>query len=321
MSAQLVSRLLCSVVCLIACSGRAFAQPGGDLCHQPEAKLEKWHSVQPMAGMTISLPPGFSSSPSVSHNGSALFYRGGRARSVSVGTGSGPGRRMDAGSGMGTTSSVEKLPPTFDAQSNSTSADDQMNEKARCTTTIDGRAVEITTYEWSGPTSGAGLARAVARFPATASQPERYITLESDTQSDVASFREVFWSASFNDAATVASKDSAQARCVATLDPSLASVDRLLDTSLVQMLVSNAAPPIPRGFEVISLRFNGTGGVDGISVAQSDFPDATQRQLTTLVASNLKEHDARTPSAFLLRIESTAPGLNYLVLPLGACGP
>lgn len=289
------------------------------MCNQPAANLEMWQNVKPMAGMTISLPPGFGPTAVVSHNGGALFYRGGRTRSVGVGAGSGPGSRLDAGAGMGTTTSRERIPPTIDVQSYS-AVSDRMNERARCTTTIDGRAVEITLYEWGDPAGGVWLARAVARFRATGSLPERYITLESDTPSDVASLRQVFWSVSFKDAASVASTDTAHASCVAKPDRALPAVDGLLDTSLVHMLVSNAASPIPRGFEVISLRFNGAGGVDAISVTQSDFPDSVQRQLATLVASNLKEHDAATSSAFLLRIESTAPGLAYLVLPLRACG-
>jgi hypothetical protein len=109
--------------------------------------------------------------------------------------------------------------------------------------------------------------------------------------------------------------------CVPKVEPNLPTLEAVLDTALVQMLVSNAAPPIPHGFEVMTLRFNDSGGVAGIAVSQSDLPNATQRQLTTLVASNLKQHDAAAPSAFQLRVESKSTGMQYAVQSNAGCAP
>lgn len=108
-------------------------------------------------------------------------------------------------------------------------------------------------------------------------------------------------------------------QCVARPEPNLPALHVVLDTALLQMLVANASPKIPHGFEVIALRFDDAGDVAGISVSQSDLPDATQRQLTTFVASNLKPHDAHAPSSFRLRVEVQDAGLRYTVQP--ACTP
>lgn len=301
----------------------ALAEFAGDSCKVPELRIESWHNVTPIGGVTIALPPNFVSAPTTSHNRRSVFFSGGRDRSVGVGTGSGPGGRLDAGSGMGTTTAMEKLPErtTVDPYAAASSQPSgQMNQTARCTTTISGRLVEITEYKWSAPvtfTSQNGeprsLYRAVARFRKTESQPEVFISLDSGAQPDIGVFGAIFWTASFASSATASVGAAPSPACVATPNPSLPALDAVLDTAIVQMLVANAEPPIPHGFEVMSLRFDDSGGVAGISVSQSDLPDSTQRQLTTLVASNLKQHDSKAPSTFLLRVDAKDTGLRYSV--------
>jgi hypothetical protein len=194
---------------LLPCAS-ARAEFAGDSCKAPELHVESWHSVTPIGGVTIALPPTFVSAPTTSHNRGSVFFSGGRDRSVGVGTGSGPGGRLDAGSGMGTTTAMEKLPEgtTIDPYAAASGAPSgQMNRTARCTTTINGRLVEITEYKWSAPvtfTSQSGepssLYRAVAHFRKTASQPELFISLDSGAQSDIGAFSSIFWTASFGDA-------------------------------------------------------------------------------------------------------------------------
>jgi len=196
--------------CVLLPSANARAEFAGDSCKAPEMRVESWHSVTPIGGVTIALPPVFSSSPTTSHNRRSVFFSGGRDRSVVVGSGSGPGGRLDAASGMGTTTAMEKLPEgtttdPYAAVSGQPSG--QMSQTVRCTATIGGRLVEITEYKWSAPvtvTSQNGepgsLYRAVAHFRKTASRPELYISLDSSTQSDIGAFSAIFWTASFGDA-------------------------------------------------------------------------------------------------------------------------
>jgi hypothetical protein len=84
------------------------------------------------------------------------------------------------------------------------------------------------------------------------------------------------------------------------------------------MLIASATP-IPKGYEVLALQFAGSGELSGMSVSQSDLPEASQHELSSVVATNLKPQDARAPSTFLLRIDSGDTGLRYAVLPISGC--
>lgn len=307
-----------AAACMIVISGSALAQPMTDMCSQPKMKTEQWHSITAPAGMTLMIPPGY-----VARGGGneVQVYWHGDHRWVSVGSGSGPSALTAGG---------------------------QLTQTGECEAVIAGRRVAISNYNWTNEDAGmsrTGAAGAeylvVARFYSTGDLRESFIAYKTNIQSDVSSTRELFWTATFDSPQSVASAtptppvaSSAPVQstpvavaaapapaCVAKPEPNLPTLDAVLDTALVQMLVSNAAPPIPHGFEVMSVRFDDTGGVSGISVPQSDLPDATQRQLTTLVASNLKPRDAKAPSTFLLRVESLNPGLRYAVLPSGGCAP
>jgi hypothetical protein len=102
--------------------------------------------------------------------------------------------------------------------------------------------------------------------------------------------------------------------CIAKPDPMLPAADAVLDTAIVQSLIASAGPG-PRGFAVMALEFDPSGALTGISVAQSDLPDPAQRQLATLIASNLKPHDARTSASYMLRVDAGEAGLRYAVQP------
>jgi len=327
MSPRVSSCSVLTAALLLVYSGSAIAQPMTDMCSQPKMKTEKWHSITAPAGMTLMLPQGYvargNGAASNQHYADAQFYWSGDHRFIAVGSGAGPSA-LTEGSGM--------------------------TQTGECEATIAGRRVEISNYNWTNEDRGMSPSGAagseylvVARFYSTGALRESFIAYKTNIQSDASSMRAVFWTATFDAPIAVASATPvvqaaagsappAQAvpaavaaapapACVPKSDPNLPTLDAVLDTALVQMLVSNAAPPIPHGFEVISLRFNDTGGVAGISVSQSDFPDATQRQLTTLVASNLKQHDAKAPSAFQLRVESQSSGMRYAVQSTGSCAP
>ncbi len=92
----------------------------------------------------------------------------------------------------------------------------------------------------------------------------------------------------------------------------------VIDSAVVQTLLASAAP-IPNGYEVMQLQFDGSGELAGLSVAQSDLPEASQRELAAVVGTNLKPHDAKAPVSILLRIDSVVTGLRYTVLPASAC--
>jgi hypothetical protein len=75
---------------------------------------------------------------------------------------------------------------------------------------------------------------------------------------------------------------------------------------------------MPKGYALLALKFEGSS-LAGINVAQSELPEPTQKTLATLIASNLKPHDAKSPSSFTLRVDTQDQGLHYTVQ--GACAP
>lgn len=143
--------------------------------------------------------------------------------------------------------------------------------------------------------------------------------------------RQIFWTANFGGAPAQMSEAPAQGSsaapafasampapmpaatpvCVPKADPTLPAASAVLDSALVQMLVSGAGP-MPKGYALMALKFDGAS-LAGINVAQSDLPDPTQKQLATLVASNLKPHDTKSPSSFVLRVDTQDQGLHYSV--------
>jgi hypothetical protein len=295
-------------VCALSPSGPALAAVRGDICSAPTTNTEKWHRTKPVDGLSLLLPPG------VGVNG-----LGGGRRAVDQGMGPGPSMLTSRGA--------------------------QMSQMADCQININGRNVEITTYTWiveddaMAPSGQAGSwFRSVARFLPTGSQREMYVLFQSKMQGDLMAYRGIFWSAQFEGAPsmsaepapsrTVAASLTAAAPaavaaapapaapvCVPKPDPTLPAASAVVDSALVQMLISGAGP-MPKGFAVMSLKFDGAS-LAGLDVSQSDLPDAAQKQIATLVASNLKPHDAKSPKAFMLRVDSQDAGLHYAVQ--GSC--
>jgi hypothetical protein len=304
------SVLSCSVfaaLCSIAASSQASIRPMDDMCSQPKMKTDKWLSRQEVDGMTILVPPGFITSGS---NGDTHYYVNGEHRSITVGSGTGTGllRLRD------------------------------VSETGECETVIAGRRVTMTMYHWvveDASLSASGDAgphfAAVARFYTTGALREVYVQLISNAPPDLKYFRQLFWTVSFPGSpapapaapaavAVLASAPAAAAPSPACdpAAPGLPAPDAVVDSSVVRMLIASAAP-IPKGYELMALQFAGSGELSGMSVAQSDLPEASQHELSSVIATNLKPHDVHASSTFLLRIDSSDTGLRYAVLPISGC--
>lgn len=207
-------------------------------------------------------------------------------------------------------------------------ADDgvQTSQLSSCTTTISGRRVEITLgsstlvdRSASDASSSGTTYTLTAHFPASGSLGEMFILFQTDIRSEISDYRQLFWAATFDNGASPASATSASATpaaalCVQKPDKSLPTPDAVLDTALVQALFSGSGPA-PHGFALMALAFNGSGTLTNISVVQSDLPDPAQKQLATLVASNLKAHDKHTSSSFMLRVDAAEASFRYAVQP------
>jgi len=308
-------RLGCAVVvalCVVAANGYASTRHVDDMCSQPKMKTDKWQSRSEVAGMTLLLPPGF---VVMGGNSQDRYYASGEHRSITVGEGSG--------------AALQHLYMNI-------------SETGECETVIAGRRVTITLYQWvveDARLSASGHAgnhfAAVARYYATGAWREVYVQLLSNMPSDLNYFRQLFWTVSFpGSAGPVADAAPTPATLVAdapaaappaaapACDPAAAAglpaPDAVLDSSVVRMLIASASP-IPKGYELLALQFAGSGELSGMSVAQSDLPDASQRELSSVIATNLKPHDTHAPSTFLLRIDSSDSGLRYAVLPMSGC--
>jgi len=282
-------------------------------------KTEKWQQRSENGGMTILIPPGFGAGGigSGTEQASAHYYFNGEHRTLVVGFGSGIQSIM---------------------------RDPTVSEKEECEAEIDGRRVLITVYNWvvedsvrsASGQAGAHFA-AVARFYPTGAQREVFVAFITNTQYEVKSFRQIFWTVSFGDApaATTAASPVAASTvatvtpvatatvagpscAVAAPSPGLPAASAVIDSSIVQTLLAGAAP-IPIGFEVMSLQFDASGELAGMAVAQSDLPEASQRELAAVVGTNLKPHDSHAPASILLRIDAAAAGLHYSVLPASTC--
>jgi hypothetical protein len=302
-----------AALCIVGANARAATRPRDDMCSQPKMKTDKWQPRQEAAGMTLLVPPGFVTSGTnggFAADGDTHFYVNGEHRSITVGMGDGTGilHYIDAG------------------------------ETGECETVIAGRRVSLTMYHWvveDSLLSASGNAgphfAAVARYYAVGGLREQYVSMTSNSSSDLKYFRQLFWTVSFpGSAASVAASPSTPATLAAAAPPATATAcdssspaglpapDAVLDSSVVRMLIASASP-IPKGYELLALQFAGSGELSGMSVARSDLPDASQRELSSVIATNLKPHDAHAPSTFLLRIDSSDAGLRYAVLPISGC--
>jgi hypothetical protein len=314
----------CSVfaaLSIVAARASASTRPMDDMCSQPKMKTDKWQVRQEAGGMSLMVPPGFVTSGG---DGDTHYYINGEHRSITV--------------GLGTGMAIMRFR--------------DISETGECETVIAGRRVTLTMYHWvveDANLSASGNAgphfAAVARFYSTGALRESYVQLVSNAPSDVKYFRQLFWTVSFPGSAapvapvadapaavaTLASAPAASApasapaitpasapACDPASVPGLPAADAVLDSGVVRMLIASAAP-IPKGYELMALQFAGNGELSGMTVAQSDLPEASQRELTSVIATNLKPHDAHAPSTFLLRVDSSDTGLHYSVLPMSGC--
>ncbi|HEV7703950.1 MAG TPA: hypothetical protein VGO46_06635 [Gemmatimonadaceae bacterium] len=321
-------RSLAILACVVATSRGALAERAPDLCAPPKMQTEKWPTTEQVGGATVLLPPGFHSATAVGGASGERYFVNGH-REIIVGPGSTP--KSDAL----TTTSVEKLPAAQPAGMADNSP--QMTQLSSCETTINGHHVEITLSSAMVHSNGAPDAGGsgssyllLARFYSAPPVGEMFIAFETDARSEISSYRQLFWAVTFDGSAPPSSAPAkppapgaiaaapAPVPCTPKSDPSLPGPDAVLDTALVQSLLASAGP-VPHGFALMSLKFDGKGALTNISVPQSDLPDPAQRQLATLVASNLKPHDKHTPSSYTLRVDAADTGLRYTVG--GACGP
>jgi hypothetical protein len=308
-----------AAACFISAAQNALAEPMEGMCDPPKMKTEKWQQRSENGGITILIPPGFGAGGIGSgiEQAGAHYYFNGEHRTLIVGFGSG----------------IQSI-----------LRDPTVSEKGECETEIDGRRVLITVYNWlvedslrsASGNAGAHFA-AVARFYPTASQREVFVAFISNVTYEVKSFRQIFWTVSFGDppAATTAASPATASTVAATSPaaaapaagpscaaapppPGLPAASAVIDSSVVQTLLAGVAP-IPNGFEVMSLQFDASGELAGMAVAQSDLPEASQRELAAVVGTNLKPHDSHAPASILLRIDAAAAGLHYTVLPASTC--
>jgi hypothetical protein len=310
------SVLSCSVfaaLCSIAASSQASIRPLDDMCIQPKMKTDKWQSRAEVGGMTILIPPGFTAGGHsvFAETADSHFYFNGEHRSIAVGSG---------------------RQPAFIARAN------DVSEESECETVIAGRRVTLTKFKWvqeDRVLSASGNAGSqfivVARFYAVGALREVFVAFASGAPSDFNYFRQLFWTVSFLGApapapaapaavAVLASAPAAAAPSPACdpAAPRLPAPEAVVDSSVVRMLIASAAP-IPKGYELMALQFAGSGELSGMSVAQSDLPEASQHELSSVIATNLKPHDVHASSTFLLRIDSSDTGLRYAVLPMSGC--
>lgn len=308
---------LAVLACLVGSSRIASADGAPDLWRPPKMHTENWPTTEQIGGAAVLLPPNFHSTGNSSGLVDEKTFVSGRKREITIGAGRAPRSQR-------TTSTMERI----SAPTPGMPADDgvQTSQISSCTTTISGRQVEITfesatlADRSTSDASNSGTTYSLtAHFPSSGSLGEMFIVFRTDMRSEISDYRQLFWAVTFDNgsrpsSATSASATPAAAPCVQKPDKSLPVPDAVLDTALVQTLFTGSGTA-PHGFALMSLAFNGSGALTNISVVQSDLPDAAQKQLATLVASNLKAHDKHTPSSFMLRVDAADASLQYAVQP------
>ena len=310
-----------AAACLLSSASSAIAEPMGSMCDAPNMKTDKWQQRSENGGMTILIPPGFGSGGMGygTEEAGAHYYHNGEHRLLIIG---------------------------FGAGLMSILRNRNVTEDSECETVLAGRRALITVYSWVNEgdrlTAAGGFgahSAAVARFYASGAQPELFVAFITNAKYELSSFKQVFWTVSFggSPSATIAAAPVAASPVIATAVAStqpvavaatacdagstagLPTASTVIDSAVVQTLLASSAP-IPNGYEVMQLQFDGNGELAGLSVAQSDLPEASQRELSAVVGTNLKTHDALTASTILLRIDSGDTGLRYAVLPIpGGC--
>jgi hypothetical protein len=313
-----VSCSIAAVACLVSFTGSARAETRDDMCSPPKMATEKWKPRSEVGGMTILIPPGFIAGghSAFQETEDTHFYSSGEHRTLAIGSGRGPAFVTHVSS---------------------------VTESSECEAVLAGRRATITVYHWTAEDavlSASGDAgshfAAVARFYASGALREVYISLDSNAPSDLKYYRGIFWTVSFDGApAAVAAAPAAAAVttvaaqptstvvvgpvCSTALPPAnLPAASTVIDSAIVGTLLASAAP-IPSGFEVVRLQFDAGGELAGMNISQTDLPEASQRELAAVVGTNLKTHDSKAPPSIYLRIDSSATGLRYSVVPPPSC--
>lgn len=89
----------------------------------------------------------------------------------------------------------------------------------------------------------------------------------------------------------------------------------VVDTALVQSLASGA-DSLPHGYGVVALTFDASGALAGVAVVDSDLPADAERQLATIVSSNIKPRPA-TSTTLYLRVDTGGKALRYTMVRCG----
>lgn len=276
-------------------------------CTPVKKPATNWHDVQAV-GLTIQIPKGFALT--TAHASSSLFNSGQRTIGI--------GRNM--GSAMIATGGTLSL-------------------VTECHAIIADRPVLISVYSVfyedapMAPTGEAGTKYlAIAEFPATAHTSAISVWLFSPYRSDAVQLRQIFWSARFPSSA-VASADTTHsegagsgsaarpapaAPCVRATPLPVAALDAVVDTGLVGSLAASSGE-LAAGHTTIVLQFDSTGTLAGAGTVESDLPESTQRTVNSLLTSNVRQRPAGHAATVLLRVETSAKGLSYVVEPSVNC--
>lgn len=296
----MVPRALAACVFLAALVSPSAAQSPGNSCRQPVMRTEKWRPVSDVVGVSVLLPP---SVPTHSLSGGtygARRYRDPHGLVILVGSGGGP---RVVGDG--------------------------------CDVVIDGRHAWITTN------TSSNLIESLAEFEATKTDGPEFVYYGVSGYNamhmiDVPSLRQIFWTITFTGSAKTAAPTVASApvavtpasatsmistgqACPAHIDSHLPAPADLVDSALIQSLLASS-PAIPEGHQVMAMHFAGDGSLAGIAATESTLPDAAQRELMTLVATNVKSRPGSSPLSVMLRVDVASGALRYATLPATGCG-
>jgi hypothetical protein len=96
------------------------------------------------------------------------------------------------------------------------------------------------------------------------------------------------------------------------------SLGEIVDTALVRSFVADVSP-LPTGYASIKMQLDSTGAIEGARIEQSNLPEASQRRLVALVASNVKPQSSAAPRVLRIRLETSLAGLRYQMLPAVDC--
>jgi hypothetical protein len=296
---RLFSRTLVAFVFLSALTSRSTAQPSSADCTPPAMHTEKWRPIADVVGVNLLLPPGVPTNSLSGGTYGARRYHNAHGLVILVGSGGGP-RVVGDGCGV----------------------------------VIDGRFARITTNR------APNVIEQLAEFDATKTDgPEfvyyRVYGYNAMHMIDAPSLRQIFWTITFTGSARVSapaapvkmaiksvaatSLVSTPQSCSAKPGIRLPAPADVVDSALIQSLLSSALP-IPEGHQVMMMRFAADGSLAGISASESTLPDAAQRELMTLVATNVKLHEASSPPTMRLRVDVESGGLRYTTMAAADCG-